>query len=144
VLKQRLGIGDHLIFLLDLRARSILEELSLRVVPPPGRTLRADVHAYTSKYNTIPEQLVGRHRMFEKLTDIMGIPAVALGEYDIKMNKMNDEVKDFMLLAEKKCRTYKDNQTEWCPTINMWPRRRCVITTLHKFIAKTNELSLCS
>ena len=57
------------------------------MVSPPGRILRANVHAYKSKYNKVPEQIVDRHRMFEKLTDIMGIPDAALDEYDGRMNK---------------------------------------------------------
>ena len=41
----------------------------------------------------------------------MGIPDGALDGYDARMNKWDDKLKDFMLLAEKKCRTYKDEQT---------------------------------
>ena len=81
--------------------------------------------------------------MFEKLTDIMGIPDVALEEYEVRMNKWDDELKEFMLAAEQKCRTYKDDQIEWSPTIKMWLGRRWVITILQKFIAKAKSWSLC-
>ena len=102
------------------------------MVSPPGRILRASVHAYKSKYSKVLEQLVDRHIMFEKLTDIMGIPDAALDEYDARMNKWDDELKDFMLLAEKKYRTYKGDQIEWSPNIKVWLRRRWVISRLQE------------
>jgi hypothetical protein len=100
------------------------------VVSPPGRILRADVHTYKFKYNKVLEQLVDRHRMFEKLTDIMGIPDIALDKYEVRMNKWDDELKDFMLPAKKKCRTYTGDQIEWSPTIKMWLGRRWVFARL--------------
>ena len=45
--------------------------------------------------------------------------SIALDGYDARMNRWDDELKDFILLAEKKCRTYKDDQIEWSPTIEM-------------------------
>jgi hypothetical protein len=87
VLKRGSGVGDHIVLLLDVCTHSVLGDLSPRVVPTPGRILRADVHAYKSKYNKVLEQLVDRHRMFEKLTDIMGIPDAALDEYEVQINE---------------------------------------------------------
>ena len=134
-----MGVGDHLIFLLVIFKQSILGDSSTRVVSLPRRILRADVHAYKSKYSKVPEQLVDMHRVFKnKLTDIMGFPDVALGEYDVRMNTCDDEVKDFMLLVGK----YKDEQVKWSPTINIWLRRRWVIVRLYKFTAKTKSWSL--
>ena len=80
-------VGDHLVLLLGICTHSMLEDLSPRVVSSPGRILRADVYVYKSKYNKVLEQLVDRHKMFEKLTDIMGIPDVALDEYEVQMSK---------------------------------------------------------
>ena len=54
-----------------------------------------------SKYNKVLEQLVERHRMFEKLTEIMGTSDAVLDKYDVQMNKWDDELKYFMLSAEK-------------------------------------------
>ena len=87
-------------------------DLKQRVVSAPGRILRADAHTYKSKYIKVLEQLVDRHRMFEKLTEIMGIPDAALNEYEVQMNKWDDELKDFMLSAEKKCITFKNDDME--------------------------------
>ena len=113
MLKQGSGVEDHLVFLLDICLRSILTNLSPGVVSPPERILRADSHAYKPKYTKVPEQVVDRHRMLKTLPDIMGIPDVALDEYEVGMNKWDDELKDFMRLTEKKYRVYKDDQIEW-------------------------------
>ena len=51
VLKQGSSVGDHLFSLPDICIHSILADSSPRVVPPPGRIPRADVHAYTSNHN---------------------------------------------------------------------------------------------
>ena len=83
---------------------------------PPGKILRAHVYAYTCKYKKVLEQLADRHRMFEKLTDIMGIPDVAFDEYEVNMNKWDDEVKDFILSAEKKCRMLKTIKLREAPS----------------------------
>ena len=56
VLKQGLGIGDHLVLLLDICTHSVIGDSNPRVVSPPGGILRADVHAYKSKYNSVLEQ----------------------------------------------------------------------------------------
>ena len=47
--------------------------------------------------------------MFDKLTDIIGIPVIALDKYKVRMNKWDDELKDFMLSAKNKCRTCRNN-----------------------------------
>ena len=52
------------------------------------------------------------------------------------MNKWDDQLKDFMLSAEEKCGTFKNDNIEWSPTIKMWLSRRWVIARLQKFIAK--------
>ena len=82
VLKQGSGVGDHIFLLLDICTHSVFRDSSPSFFVP-GRILRAGVHVYKSKYNKVLEQLVDRHRMFENLTDIMGIPDTALTEYDV-------------------------------------------------------------
>ena len=78
----------------------------------PGRTLRCDVHAYKTGYNKVLEQVITRHNMYEKLAEIMSTPDVAESEYEHKMNKWDDELKNFMLGAEERCRTYKTGDLE--------------------------------
>ena len=78
--------------------------------------------------------------MFKELSDIMRIPDVALEEYKVRMNKWDDELRDFMLSAEKKCRRFKNNQIERIPTIKMWLGRRRVSVRLQKVIAKGKQL----
>ena len=84
-----------------------------------SRILRANIHAYIFKYSRVLEQLVDSHRMFEKLTEIMGISDASLDEYEVRMNKWDDKLKDFMLSAEKTCRTFKNDNIECSPTIKM-------------------------
>ena len=59
--------------------------------------LRADVRVYTSTYNTVLEQLVDRHRIFEQFTEIRGITDAALDNYEVRLNEWDDKLKDFML-----------------------------------------------
>ena len=81
VFKQGSGVGDHLVPLLDTCTHSVIGNSNQRVVSAPGMILRADIHAYKSKYDKVLKQVVDRHRMFEKLTEIMEIPDAALDEY---------------------------------------------------------------
>ena len=71
------------------------------MVSPLGRILRADIYAYTLKCTKGLEQLVARHRMVRKIPNIIRFPDVPLDEYDVRMNKWGDELKEFMLSAEK-------------------------------------------
>ena len=73
----------------------------------------------------------------------MGKPEVAVDKYDDRMNKWDKELKEFMMAAEKKCRTYKNVQIEWSPTIIMWLRRRWILDRVKKSIAKTKAWSMC-
>ena len=66
----------------------------------------------------------------------MGIHAIALDEYEVRMHTTDDELKDSMLSAEKKCRIFKNYQIELSLTIKMWLGRRWVTARLQKFIAK--------
>ena len=45
VLTRHAGVGDHLVILLDLDTRSLVGSTCPRIIPPPGRILRASVHA---------------------------------------------------------------------------------------------------
>ena len=119
----------------------MLGNLNPRDVAAPGRIL-IDVHAYKSKYNKVLEQLVDRHRMFENLSDIMGIPDAALDKYELQMNMLDDKLDDFMLSDEKKCRAFKNDNIEWSPTVKIWLGRKWVIARLQKFIAKEKALSI--
>ena len=71
--------------------------------------------------------------MVDKLAEIMGIPEVAVEEYDERMNKWDKELKEFMIAAEKKCRTYKQGHLEWSPTVRMWLARRWVLARVQRF-----------
>ena len=87
VLQRSSGIKEYLVLMLDICYRSILGGPNPRVVSPPGRFLRSSVYTYKSEYNKVLEQLVNTYRVFDKLTDIMGIPGVAVDEYDVRMSK---------------------------------------------------------
>ena len=53
MLKCGAGIGDHLVILLDLETTSLIGNYSPRIVSVPGRVLRADVHTYKTRYNSV-------------------------------------------------------------------------------------------
>ena len=83
VLKRGLGVVDHLVLLLGIYTYSMLGDSRPRLISPPGRILRLDVHTYKPKYTKVLEQLVDRHILFGKLTDIMEIPDITLDEYEV-------------------------------------------------------------
>ena len=70
----------------------------------------------------------------QKLVKIMSVPDVAVDEYDLRMN--------FMILAENKCRTYKNDNLEWIPTVKMWLKRRWILGRLQRFKARKKIRSL--
>ena len=74
--------------------------------------------------------------MFKNLNNIMGIREIALDEYKVRINKWGDELKDFMMLAEKKCRTFQKTNIKWSLATKVLPRRRWDIARFQKFIAK--------
>ena len=40
------------------------------------------------------------------------------------MNKRDKDLKDYMMLAENQCQTFKDGHIEWIPKIRVWLTRR--------------------
>ena len=143
ILLRGSGIGDHLVFVLDFCTLSMLGDNCPRVVPAPGRTLRCDVHAYKTTYNKTLEQLINRHKMYKKLANIVKIPDTAVEEYDHRMNKWDDELRDFMIAAENKCRSFKSSSLEWSPTVKVWLSRRWILARLQKSIARKKPVRMC-
>ena len=116
-----------MVFIIDIYYHFIWGDSNPRVVSSSGRILRSYAYAYKSKYNKVLQQLVDKHRIFEKLPDIMGIPDILVGRYYIRMNKRDKEFKEFMLASKNKCRTWKNDQIELSPTVRMWPGMRWIV-----------------
>ena len=70
------------------------------------------------------------------------MPDTAVDEYQPRMNKWDNKLKNLMILAKNKCRTYKNDDLEWSPTVKMWLKRRWILGRVQRFIATKRVCSL--
>jgi hypothetical protein len=142
LLPSREGIGDHRVFLLDIALESILSNVFPRVIPVSCCLLNCASDQIKQSYITLLNQLANRHHIFRKLLmidrDSNHIPAY---QVQLRMNKVDLELKDFMKSLERGNHKYKMNNIEWSPYAQVWIHRRWLLKRVHKYLlGKTKDL----
>ena len=61
------GVGDHRVFIVDITSESILGDVFPRVIPPSRRLLNCKSDKIKNSYIAVPNQLLNRHLIFQKL-----------------------------------------------------------------------------
>ena len=48
-------------------------------------------------------------------------------EFQLKLNRWDDELTDYMRRSENKCHKFKQNHIEWSPEVGVWIHRRSLL-----------------
>ena len=135
ILQKYGGVGDHRCFILDFTSASVLGDSFPNVVPPSARNLHCDSVRIRSNYCEVLNQLCDRHQMFAKLNSISRVvDDISAAEFQLRMNRWDDELTDYMLAAEKRCRKYKQTHLEYSPTVGAWLRRRWLLGRVKRYL----------
>ena len=137
------GIGDHCLFVVDVLINSLIGTDPVRIVRPQARRLNTKIPGTVAAYNQELESLVLRHRIVEHMQRAheSGQPAESA---KATLNKIDTELKDYMLHAEKTCRKIKSGWILFSPEAEMWIRRSRIYRSLLRWQGghKTNTGNL--
>jgi len=129
------GVGDHRAFVLDFTTASILGTSFPRVLPRQGRKLNCHCERIRDSYNKVLDQLADRHGMYRKLNDLTKIAdVISASEFQVKMNRWDDELTEYMRSAEDKCHKFKQDHVSWSPEYGIWRRRRLLLLRVEKYL----------
>jgi hypothetical protein len=116
LLPSRIGMGNHRVFIVDVTSSLVMDDVFLRVLPAAGCLLNCASDRIKDSYIRVLNQLTIRHRMFKKFYMIdhdSNYVSVALGQ--LRMNKVDLELEQFMKSSKKDCHKYKRNDIQWTP-----------------------------
>ena len=125
------GIGDHLMFVMDIAARSLLGNKPTQIVQPQARGLHCRIPGVKEKYTKCLEELIDRHWLIEKVGRAYN--AQEITESERLLNKIDDECTQYMKHAEKTCRKFHTGRIPFSPMDALWIRRCQVYRSLLKY-----------
>lgn len=59
---------------------------------------------------------------------------MSAAEFQVKMNRWDNGLTDYMRSAESKCHKFKQNHIEWSPEVGVWIRRKHIMERIIKFL----------
>jgi hypothetical protein len=141
LLPSQTGVGDHRVFLLDFTLSSIFGDVLPKVIPASRRLLNCASDKIRCGYNRVLNQLVNRHLIFQKLLRIEQVSArVSINQIQLRMDRVDLELEQFMKLSETECHKYKRNNIEWSPKVGVWIHRRWLLVRVRTFLeGKTRD-----
>ena len=130
VMPARIGIGDHRMFVIDVKEETILRTAPFRVKRFASRRLNTKVsNGATQKYLTKLEEGLLRHILIEKIGKLY-MQCKFKKKFQNELNKLNQQSKDIMINAERKCRRIKSGWIPFLPESALWIRRTQVYKSL--------------
>jgi len=141
LLPNRVGVGDHRAFMIDLTSVSVLGDVLPRVVPATGRLLNCASDRIKHNYIKVLNQLTNRHNIFKKLLIAdQESDNLSPSQVQLRMNCIDAELEQFMKASERECHKYIQNDIEWSPYAGVWLHRRWLLTRVRDFLlGKTRD-----
>jgi len=129
------GVGDHRCFILDFKSASVMGQKLPRVLPPKGRKLNCHCERIRNSYNKALDQLAERHQMYRKLNVLTNLAMqISTSDFQVKMNRWDEELTDYMRAAEHQCHKFKINHIDWSPKLGVWKRRARLLLRISRYM----------
>ena len=136
LLPSRTGVGDHRVFIVDVTSSSVLGDVFPRVIPAAGRLLNCASDKIKNNYIKVLNQLTERHLLFKKLLYIdRDSSEVTNAQLQLRLNKFDKELEEFMKSSERESHKYKRTNIEWSPLAGVWIQRRWLLTRIQRFLS---------
>ncbi len=144
VMPARIGIGDHRMFVIDVKEETILRTAPFRVKRFASRRLNTKVsNGATKKYLTKLEEGLSQHRLIEKICKLH-MQCKSKRKSQNELNKLDWQSKDMIINAERKCRRIKSGRIPFSPESALWIRRtevyKSLLRRLHGLIRNVGNL----
>jgi hypothetical protein len=119
------GVGNHRVFVVDIESDTITGDVFLHVLPTASQLLNCGSDHIKGNYTQVLNQLSNRHNIFKKLLLISGEDGyIPTAQVQVRMNKFDQELEEFMKSSEKGCHKYRDDGIKWTPLTGVWIHRR--------------------
>eukprot|EP00956_Cyclotella_meneghiniana_P027275 scaffold60862_cov41-Cyclotella_meneghiniana.AAC.5 len=126
------GAGDHRMFVDDLVKESLVGTQPQAIVRPGARRLNSKIPECLNNYNKMLERLLEQHKLHEKLHSCFD-EDLSREEKKERLDKIDEEAKQYMLHAEKTCRKIKCGQIPFSPEASLWIKRTQFYRSLLRF-----------
>jgi hypothetical protein len=124
LLPSRSGVGNHRVFLIDVSSNSIMGDVFPRVIPAAGCLPKCESDKIKSNYIKVLTQLSNRHLIFKKLLVVDWESSwISPSMVQLKMNRIDLELEQYMKSSEQNCHKYKRMHIEWSPYAGVWLRK---------------------
>ena len=130
VMPAGFGVGDHRMFVIDVQESSLVGTEPFRVQRFEARRLNTKTSSgATRKYVKRLEENIARHKLVEKLGTLHH-RYKQKRHFQRALNKLDQQSKELMINAEKKCRRIKSGRIPFSPEAAVWIRRTQVYRSL--------------
>jgi thiamine kinase-like enzyme len=117
------GPGDHRMIVVDFTSVSMVGEEPQAIVRPGARRLNSKDDVARKNYISVLEELLERHKLGEKMLRAHRDRDMDPAQFQKTMDKVDQEAKEFMVHAEKKCRKLKCGKIPFSPEASLWIKR---------------------
>jgi hypothetical protein len=125
-------IGDHRLFVINFLMMDIIGKSPPRIVRPASRRLNTKIPRVAAEYARILEKKILKHRLIER-TGATHTSSKSRRKAAKCLNRLDDELGQYMHHAEKKCRKLKSGRIPFLPEASQWIRRTQVYWSLLKY-----------
>jgi hypothetical protein len=141
LLPDRIGVGNHRVFIMNIKSDSILGDVFPHVLPTTRKLLNYVLDHIKNNYIQVLNQLSNRHLIFKKLLIIDHVsPTISHAQVQLRMNKVNLELEQFMKSSKQTCHKFKRDNIEWSPQAGVWIKRSWLLVHIQNYLAgKTRE-----
>ena len=129
------GIGDHRLFVLEFLTSSVIGHDPPKIVRAAARRLNTNTPSGELYYINRLEELITKHKIVERVGKAHK-NSTSKTSLKIKLDKIDEGQKDYMLHAEKKCCCIKSGRIPFSPDSPKWIRRDQVYRSILRFHAK--------
>ncbi len=126
------GIGDHRLFVINFLMMDIIGKSPPRIVRPASRRPNTKIPRVVAEYARILEKRILKHRLIERM-GAAHTSSKSRRKVAKRLNRLDDELGQYMCHAEKKCRKIKSGRIPFLPEASQWIRRTQVYRSLLKY-----------
>lgn len=126
------GVGDHRVFVIDVRMSSMIGAAPPKIIRPVARRLNNKLPRVMDRYNDLLETQYIVHKMNTRLAKTVE-SSTSQEDLTDALNKLDREGAQYRRHAEKKCRRIKSGRIPFSPEAAIWIRRKQVFESLLRY-----------
>ena len=128
------GVGDHRMFIIDFLTSSLVGKTPPQIVRASAHRVNTKIIKTTTKYTTEGERNITRHRIIERIGRAHET-STTKQQCKAKLDNIDQQTKEHMRGAEKRCRRIKSGRVPFPPESSRWIRRAQVYRSVLRYHA---------